>query len=120
MEYERIVKRLAGKGVGMYTNQTPEEIRADSVTLAESLTGEETELPCDAVVMVADRIPNDQLYQELKPALVEGKLSSLRVIGDAEAPHIIAQAVYSGYLAAVEFDEKPVEGVPFKVERTEI
>ena len=68
--------------------------------------------------MVVDRIPNDRLYQELKPALAKGKINSLRVIGDASAPHIIAQAVYSGYLAAMEFDEKPVEGVPFKVERT--
>ena len=47
-------------------------------------------------------------------------MTSLRVIGDAEAPHIIAQAVYSGYLAAVEFDEELVEGVPFRVERTEV
>ena len=57
------------------------------------------------------------LYYELKPALDEGKLKSLRVIGDAEAPNIIAQAVFSGHLAAREFEEEKAEGTPFKVER---
>jgi dimethylamine/trimethylamine dehydrogenase len=70
---------------------------------------------------VTDRIPNDSLYQELKPALAEGKLKSLKVIGDAEAPNIIAQAVFSGHLAARDFDENinPDE-TPFKVERIKI
>ena len=68
--------------------------------------------------MVTDRIPNDALYHELKPALVEGKLKSLRIIGDAEAPNIIAQAIFSGHLAAREFDELIDPDVtPFKVER---
>ena len=71
----------------------------------------------DGVVLVSDRISNDSLYYELKPALEEGKLNSLRVIGDAEAPNIIAQAVFSGHLAAREFEEEKVEGTPFKVER---
>jgi dimethylamine/trimethylamine dehydrogenase len=69
-------------------------------------------------VLVTDRISNDSLYYELQPALAEGKLQSLRLIGDAEAPNIIAQAVFSGHLAAREFDEEPVEGTPFKIERT--
>jgi len=67
--------------------------------------------------LITDRLPNDALYQELKPALAEGRLQSLRVIGDAEAPHIIAQAVYSGHLAAREFDEKKMDGTPFRMER---
>jgi dimethylamine/trimethylamine dehydrogenase len=37
--------------------------------------------------------------------------------GDAEAPNIIAQAVFSGHLTAREFDESLFEGTPFKVER---
>ena len=51
------------------------------------------------------------------PPSTEERLNSLRVIGDAEAPNIIAQAVFSGHLAAREFDEEKVEGTPFKVER---
>ena len=75
------------------------------------------ELPRDAVVLVSDRVSNDSLYYELKPALDAGKIRSLRVIGDAEAPNIIAQAVFSGHLAAREFEEEKVEGTPFQVER---
>jgi dimethylamine/trimethylamine dehydrogenase len=74
-------------------------------------------LPRNGVVLVSDRTPNDSLYLSLKLALDEGKIRSLRIIGDAEAPNIIAQAVFAGHLAAREFDEEKVEGTPFKVER---
>lgn len=70
------------------------------------------------MLLVTDRIPNDGLYRELQPALASGRLKSLRVIGDAEAPNIIAQAVFSGHRAAQEFDEAVDLAVtPFKVER---
>jgi dimethylamine/trimethylamine dehydrogenase len=44
----------------------------------------------------------------------------LQIIGDAEAPNIIAQAVFAGHLAAREFDEEKIEGTPFRVERVTI
>jgi hypothetical protein len=59
----------------------------------------------------------DGLYYELQPARFEGRLQSLRVIGDAEAPNIIAQVVFSGHLAAREFDEEPWQGTPFRIDR---
>ena len=67
-----------------------------------------------------ERFPQDALYHELKPHLKRGELLTLRRIGDAETPHLIAQAVYSGHLAAREFDETRSDGTPFKVERTEV
>ena len=85
--------------------------------MADTISGNEIELPRDGVVLVSDRISNDRLYYDLQPALIHGNLNSLRVIGDAEAPNIIAQAVFSGHLAAREFEEEKVEGTPFKVER---
>ena len=96
------------------------EIRNDSVRLSDTILGNEMELPRDGVVLVSDRKSNDELYQSLKPALDEGKINSLRVIGDAEAPNIIAQAVFSGHLAAREFEEEKIEGTPFKMERIQI
>ena len=116
LEQKRIHRRLVGRGVRLHTQHSFQAVRSDAITLTNVVSGVGFELPCDAVVLVTDRLPNDDLYQALKPALAEEKLSSLRVIGDAEAPHIIAQAVYSGYLAAYEFDEEPIEGTPFKVE----
>ena len=72
-------------------------------------------------MLVTDRVPEDGLYRQLKPALAEGKLDSLRLIGDAEAPNIIAQAVFSGHLAAREFDEEvDPDRTPFRVERIKV
>ena len=117
LEQERIQHKLMRLGVKLYTQHVLSEIENDCVTLTNTISGEGVELSRDGVVLVSDRISNDTLYYDLKPALEEGKLQSLRVIGDAEAPNIIAQAVFSGHLAAREFDEKKVEETPFKIER---
>ena len=74
-------------------------------------------MPRDEVVLVIDRVPNDGLYSTLTLALSQRERGQIRIIGDAEAPNIIAQAVFAGHLAAREFDEEKVEGTPFKVER---
>jgi dimethylamine/trimethylamine dehydrogenase len=107
-------------GVRLYPQHVLSEIGNDWVRLSNTISGDEIELPRDGVVLVSDRVPNDSLYQSLKPALTEGRLQYLRIIGDAEAPNIIAQAVFAGHLAAREFDEEPVEGTPFRVERIKI
>jgi dimethylamine/trimethylamine dehydrogenase len=118
LEQSKIQARLMKLGIRLLSQTLLTCIEPASVTLAHILTGESTALACDGVVLVTDRISNDSLFYELKPALAEGKLKSLRLIGDAEAPNIIAQAVFSGHLAAREFDEQPVDGPPFKIERT--
>ena len=120
LEQERIQHKLMKLGVKLYTQTVLNEIENDCVKLVNTISGEGIELPRDGVVLVSDRMSNDSLYYALKPALEEGKINSLRVIGDAEAPNIIAQAVFSGHLAAREFEEEKVEGTPFKVERITI
>jgi dimethylamine/trimethylamine dehydrogenase len=120
LEQEKTQARLMNLGVKLYPKSILNEIKKDSVRLSNTVSGEEVELPRDGVVLVSDRTPNDSLYYDLKPALDEGKLNSLRIIGDAEAPNIIAQAVFAGHLAAREFDEEKVDGTPFKVERVKI
>ncbi len=117
LEQEKIQTKLMKLGVTIFTYTSLTEIKPDIVAM-NSLTGETTTLPHEAVVLVTDRMSNDHLYYDLQPALAEGKLKSLRLIGDAEAPNIIAQAVFSGHLAAREFDEELAEGTPFKIERT--
>jgi len=120
LEQERIQQKLMRLGVKLYPQHVMSQIENDCVSVVNTISGEGMELPREGVVLVSDRISNDALYYELKPALVEGKLQSLRVIGDAEAPNIIAQAVFSGHLAAREFEEGKVEGTPFKVERIDL
>lgn len=120
MEQHRIQARLMHKDVRLYPQHSLSAIHPDSATLSNTVSGLETDLPCDTVLLVTDRLPDDVVYQDLKPALSEKKLSSLRVIGDAQAPDIIAQATFSGYLAAAEFDEIIPQGTPFKIEYIEV
>ncbi|MCP4415652.1 MAG: FAD-dependent oxidoreductase, partial [Chloroflexi bacterium] len=117
LEQKRIQKRLLDLEVKLHTQVTLDAIQSNHVTLTNDLTDTQFNLSCDAIVLVGDRLPNDSLYQTLKPMLAEQELESLRVIGDANAPHIIERAVFAGHLAAREFDETAVEGTPFKVER---
>ena len=130
LEQERIQSKLMRLGVKLYPQNVLSQIGKDSVRLSNTISGDEVELPRDGVVLVSDRIPNDGLYQaltlaipastSLRSAQREGERGLLRIIGDAEAPNIIAQAVFAGHLAAREFDEEKVEGTPFKVERVKI
>lgn len=121
LEQEKTQKRLLQLDVTLLTNHELASLSPTTATVMNNISSAEATLPCDAVVMVTDRIPNDSLYHELKPALAEGRLESLRVIGDAEAPNIIAQAVFSGHLAAREFEEDiNRDETPFRVERLEV
>ncbi len=119
LEQGRILKRLHALGVKFYTQHIIDEIHADHVRASDEITGGSSLLPCNAVVLVSDRNPNNELYLELKPAMDYGQIDSLRLIGDAEAPHIIAQAIWSGHNAAREFDEKvDIDITPFKREHS--
>jgi len=120
LEQERIQARLMKLGVKLFTRYVLSEIKNDSVRLSDTIVGNEIELPQDGIVLVSDKKPNDSLYYELKSALDDGKIKSLRTIGDAEAPNIIAQAVFAGHLAAREFEKTLKDGTPFKVERIKI
>jgi dimethylamine/trimethylamine dehydrogenase len=118
LEQEKIEKKLLGLGVRFLTRHTPQAIYQHAVALECAITGAITSVERDGVVLVTDRKPHDTLYQQLKPHLEAGTLNSLKIIGDAEAPSTIAQAVYAGHLAAREFDEiiNP-DLTPFKLER---
>jgi dimethylamine/trimethylamine dehydrogenase len=116
LEQERIQQKLMRLGVKLYPQHVLSAIENDCVTLIHTISGDGIELPRDGVVLVSDRVSNDELYYALRASIAQRGLS-LRLIGDAEAPNIIAQAVFSGHLAAREFAEEKVEGTPFKVER---
>ena len=69
--------------------------------------------------MVTARQPNDSLYQALQQRFESNEellLSSLRRIGDCDAPAIIAAAVYSGHRYARELDAKPDRNMLCRVE----
>ena len=87
-------------------------IESGRVQIQSELQNTPVWLDCDGVVLATNRVSNDGVYKELQPALASGKLDSLRLIGDSEAPSIIAEAVFSGHLAAQEFDEIVSDEVP--------
>ncbi|QIG47247.1 FAD-dependent oxidoreductase [Nordella sp. HKS 07] len=59
-------------------------------------------LPCDAMVLVTGRLPDDALYRALLQSLPAGSISA---IGDCHAPSHIADAVFAGHRFAREFGE---------------
>ena len=117
LEQERIERRMGQLGVAIQTRTAIAAIVPGGATLASTISGETRELACDAVVLATDRLPRGSLAADLAPSVTTGQLHTLRVIGDADAPSIIAQAVFAGHLAAREFDAPPAEGPPFRVER---
>jgi dimethylamine/trimethylamine dehydrogenase len=118
LEQGHIQRRLARLGVALRVHEVVESVSAGAASLRNTISGAVSEVGCDAVVLVTDRQPQDSLYRALAPALREGRIESLRVIGDADAPHIIAEAVFAGHRAAREFDEEP-GGMPFREEYLE-
>ena len=117
LEQERVQRRLMQMGVKLHVQHVLESVQPGWAGVSSTLAHRAIQLECDAVLLVTDRTSNDALYYELGPSLEAGRLKSLRLIGDAEAPNIIAQAVFAGHLAAREFDESPVSGTPFRIER---
>ena len=105
LEQERIERRLRDVGVQIHTRTTVQSIERDHVVVADVIDGGIDELPRASVVLVADRSPRTDLHDELLPALATGELSTLQLIGDADAPGLIAQAVFSGHRAAQQFGE---------------
>jgi len=120
LEQVRIEQRLRALGVTILVKHCVTRIGRNTATVTDEVTGTSRELDAEGSVLVTDRVPNDALYRELQPFLEDGRLRSLRLIGDAEAPGLIAQAVFSGHLAAREFGEAPSDGTPFAVERIQV
>ncbi len=116
LEQGRIHAQMLKAGTKIFTEKTLTEIGEKEALLSCMLTGEVSRIAVDAILLVTDRISDDGVYLALKE---RGGLNSLRVIGDAEAPGIIADAVFSGYKAAFEMDGEPMN-VPFKVERAKV
>jgi dimethylamine/trimethylamine dehydrogenase len=116
MEQPHILRKLLAIGVELHPHTQIERIEREQVLLSSALKRDSEWVNCDGVVLVSNRISNDSLYRQLKGDLDSGKFKSLRLIGDAEAPNLIVQAVFSGHLAAQEFEEKLDGSVPFRRE----
>jgi dimethylamine/trimethylamine dehydrogenase len=107
LEQGTIMRRLLGLGVTIHLSKAPEAIGTNSVVLGCTWTGRQTELPCDAVLMVSSRTPMDALYlaiTERKSDWHAAGIQSVKLIGDAAAPGPIAWATYAGRRFAEDLD----------------
>ncbi|MEH6650587.1 MAG: FAD-dependent oxidoreductase [Motiliproteus sp.] len=106
-EQTRVQALLIELGVPLILNHGLDSFDGESATLKCSYTGRQQTIAVKNVVMVTCRIPQDQLYHQLVEAIkngLDGAPKSVKRIGDAEAPAIIAAAVYAGHKYARELD----------------
>ena len=101
-EQTQTIASLLDAGVVICANQTVEAVRNATATLSCVFTGKETQLACDAVLPLTRRKPVTDLYDALLADPAVDCIQSVTRIGDAEAPSIIASAVYSGHRAAMD------------------
>jgi dimethylamine/trimethylamine dehydrogenase len=90
------------------------------IALEHIHTGRRLTRPCDTLLLVTARLPNDALYRALQSdpaALAAAGIKSVTRIGDCLAPGAIVHAVYGGHRFARLLDEPAPGDVPFRRER---
>ena len=118
-ERYQVQKHLLELGIEIKTTHRLLAYDGREVTICCIHTGRQQSIEADALIMVTARSPRDELYQALKQRIESGAqtpFSSLRRIGDCDAPAIIAAAVYAGHRYAREFDTEPDPDVPLRFE----
>jgi dimethylamine/trimethylamine dehydrogenase len=118
-EQYQVQKSLLELGVEIKTAQSLLAFDGYEVIISCTHTEHQQSIKADALIMVTARQPNDGLYHALQQRFESNEellLSSLRRIGDCEAPAIIAAAVHSGHRYARELDAKPDPDMPCRVE----
>ncbi|MEW9624313.1 FAD-dependent oxidoreductase [Rhodanobacter geophilus] len=117
LDYRHVRKRMAELGIEALVSHDVVGYAGGVLTVEDVWTHRRRELPCDAVVTVTARLPDDTLYRELQGREAEWSgagIRSVRCIGDAEAPGLIAHAVYAGHRYARELQEPGTGEVAFQ------
>ena len=106
-EQPQVYRALAAAGARLHTLARVESFTGGKLTLTHVFTAARAQLPCQSLVIVGARLPNDALYRELMARREEfpaAGIVSVTRIGDALAPGAIAHAVHSGHRYAREMD----------------
>lgn len=124
LEQIAIHPRLVDAGVEIVLNQGISEIYPDHVISNCVYTDRTWKIEADAVVMVASRLENNSVFNDLKAREAEwadAGIKSVKLIGDANAPGPIAWATYAGHRYARELDGNDIgDALPFRREITEL
>jgi dimethylamine/trimethylamine dehydrogenase len=119
-EQARAHRRLHELGVEIVLNQLVTGFDGRQVSLSCVYTDQESHRAVDNLVLVTCRSPRNSLYHELQNAIaerIEGAPKTVQCIGDANAPAIIAAAVYAGHKYARELDCEIDRDAPGRVDR---
>lgn len=117
LDYRHIRKRMATLGIEPLVSHNITAFHGNTLHLENIWDHQQREQPCDAVITITARLPHDALHQDLLLREAEwagAGIHSLRCIGDAEAPGLIAHAVYAGHRYARELEELATGEVAFK------
>ncbi|SLN55184.1 Trimethylamine dehydrogenase [Roseovarius albus] len=124
LEQATIHAKLVDIGVEIVLNRGVAQIAADHVVSDCVYTGRTQDFAADAVVMVASRTGNDEVYNDLKSReadWADAGIKSVKMFGDAEAPGPIAWSTYAGHRYARELDGDDIgDALPFRREITEL
>ena len=120
LEQNRIQTRLLELDVQIVQQRRLAQIKPEGIEVACIYSGRIEFIDCQSIVMITERTPERELYDDLMTRQNAGKLEqikSIKLIGDALAPGTIAAAVYGGHRCAREFGaDIDVDTVPFKRE----
>ena len=120
LEQAAIHARLLDVGVDIVLNRALTRIEQGHIISACVYSGRTSCMSADAVVMVASRRANDNIWQQLSAREAEWEahgIKSIKVIGDAQSPAPIAWATYAGHRYARELDEPDIgDALPFRRE----
>lgn len=115
--YHHIRTRLAKLGVDIVVSHVVDKLEGSVLMLRDIWTGRQRDIDCEAVVTVTSRLPDNDLYLELCQRQIEwadAGIVSVDCIGDAEAPGLIAHAIYAGHRYARELQEPDPGDIAFR------
>jgi dimethylamine/trimethylamine dehydrogenase len=124
LEQEKIQTRLLRLGVDIRAHHALTRVNRGGVEIACVFTGKPSSIAGDSVLLVTARDPRDTLYLDLlarRSDWVAAGIASVKLIGDANAPGLIAAAVYAGHRYAQELDAPDIgDALPFKRDIAEL
>jgi len=121
LEEQRMYQRLVELGVTIMSQHLALAYQPGRADLVHLWSGQETTLDVDSLALVTGRYSRSELYDTLledSQRRAAAGITQLHLIGDAHAPGLIAQAVFSGHRLAREIDSPgPDVPLPFIRER---
>ncbi|MCP5089679.1 MAG: NADH:flavin oxidoreductase, partial [Gammaproteobacteria bacterium] len=112
LEQARIQRGLIEQGVEIRANETVTLAEPGQIETACVFSDRKSRIPCENLVLVTERNSENTVAAALASLHDDAPgniIETLEIIGDALAPGLIADAVFSGHLAARNFEADPQE-----------